>query len=146
MAAPVPFTLGLHEVAPGTFAYLQPDGGWGRSNAGLVVGEGGSGGAVAHPHTDQLLMLAGSVFSVIGPEAGAAILYRDATRAPELTGQLRIRPVDLLELGVVDAVLPEEPDLVRATIGELLRTTVAGARDRRPALATATALRQNQNV
>jgi glyoxylase-like metal-dependent hydrolase (beta-lactamase superfamily II) len=42
MAAPVPFTLGLHEVAPGTFAYLQPDGGWGRSNAGLVVGEGAS--------------------------------------------------------------------------------------------------------
>ena len=56
----------------------------------LCVGEGGSGGAMALGHADRLLLLDGAVFSVIGPEAGAAIIYRDRARAPELTSALRM--------------------------------------------------------
>ncbi|PAK24178.1 hypothetical protein CJD44_24250, partial [Streptomyces sp. alain-838] len=99
------------------------------ASVGLVVGEGGSGGAMALAHTDRLLMLDGSVFSVIGPEAGAAILYRDAGRAPELTRALRMLPVDLLALGVVDQVLDEDPAAVRAAVAGALSGARVGARD-----------------
>ncbi|MFE6820894.1 carboxyl transferase domain-containing protein [Streptomyces sp. NPDC057690] len=108
----------------------------------LVVGEGGSGGAVALAHTDRLLMLDGSVFSVIGPEAGAAVLYRDAARAPELASAFRMRPADLLRLGVVDRVLTEDVEAVRAAVSEALSQARAGDRVARAARATAAALRE----
>jgi acetyl-CoA carboxylase carboxyl transferase subunit beta len=80
----------------------------------LCVGEGGSGGAMALAHADRLLMLTGAVFSVIGPEAGAAILYRDAKCAPELARWLRLTAADLMSLGAVDGLVEEqEPGLVR---------------------------------
>lgn len=72
----------------------------------LVVGEGGSGGALAFAATDRCFLLDGAVFSVIGPEGAAAILDRDARRAPEVAPRLRLTGPDLVELGVVDAVLP----------------------------------------
>ena len=76
--------------------------------ASLVVGEGGSGGALAFAATDRLLMLDGSVFSVIGPEGAAAILHRDAARAPEVAEHLRLTGPDLVELGVVDRIVDTE--------------------------------------
>lgn len=80
----------------------------------LCVGEGGSGGAMAFAHADRLLMLSGAVFPVIGPEAGAAILYRDAARAPALARSLRLTAADLDALGAVDGLIEEDaPDLVR---------------------------------
>ncbi|GGM98148.1 carboxyl transferase domain-containing protein [Streptomyces fuscichromogenes] len=106
----------------------------------LVVGEGGSGGAVALAHTDRLLMLDGSVFSVIGPEAGSAVLYRDATRAPDLTSAFRMRPAELLTLGVVDQVLPENVTAVRTAVTDALSHARVGARGDRAARATAKAL------
>jgi acetyl-CoA carboxylase carboxyl transferase subunit beta len=109
-------------------------------SVGLVVGEGGSGGAVALAHTDRLLMLTGSVFSVIGPEAGATVLYRDAGRAPELTRSFRMLPADLLGLGVVDSVLAEDVDAVRAAVAAALAGARPGDRDVRTARATAAAL------
>lgn len=107
----------------------------------VVVGEGGSGGAMALAHTDRLLALDGSVFSVIGPEAGAAVLYRDAGRAPELTRALRMTPHDLLRLGVVNAVLPEDTAAVRAAVAQALTHVRPGARDGRPDAVTAAAVR-----
>ncbi|MBY4039229.1 acetyl-CoA carboxylase carboxyl transferase subunit beta [Rhodococcus fascians] len=71
----------------------------------LCVGEGGSGGAMALAHADRFLMLEHSVFSVIGPEAAAVILWRDSRRADEATRALRIDARSLLDLGVADAVL-----------------------------------------
>jgi acetyl-CoA carboxylase carboxyl transferase subunit beta len=106
----------------------------------LLVGEGGSGGAVALAHTDLLYVLDGAAFSVIGPEAGAAILYRDADRAASLAGALRMTPGELLRLGVVDQVLPERTGPVRAAVAAALTGGPAGARDTRPDLATAAAL------
>jgi acetyl-CoA carboxylase carboxyl transferase subunit beta len=74
-----------------------------------VVGEGGSGGALALAVADRVLMQEGAIYSVIAPEGAAAILYRDAARAPELAEKLKITAVDLLGFGIVDAVVPE-PD------------------------------------
>ncbi|MEW2622489.1 carboxyl transferase domain-containing protein [Streptomyces sp. NPDC048106] len=106
----------------------------------LVVGEGGSGGAMALAHTDRLLMLEGAAFCVIGPELGAAILHRDATRAPGLATAFRITPADLVGLGVADAVLPESVTGVRTAVLHALRRARVGERRTRPALVTAEAL------
>jgi len=106
----------------------------------LCVGEGGSGGAVALAHADRLILLEGAAFSVIGPEAGAAILYRDARRAPQLTRELGITPAELVRLGVVDQVVPEKVDAVRTALLDAWATATPGERDIRADDATARAL------
>jgi acetyl-CoA carboxylase carboxyl transferase subunit beta len=74
-----------------------------------ICGEGGSGGALAMAVADRVVASENAVFSVIAPEGAATILYRDASRAPELAERLRIRTEDLVELGLVDVVVPEGP-------------------------------------
>ncbi|WP_405975673.1 acetyl-CoA carboxyl transferase [Streptomyces sp. NBC_00988] len=106
----------------------------------LCVGEGGSGGAMALAHADRFLLLQGSVFSVIGPEAGAVILYRDAGRAPELTRALKMTSAELLRRGVVDHVVPENVDAVRGALLDALASATPGERDSRADKATARAL------
>ena len=73
----------------------------------VCVGEGGSGGALALAATDVLLIQEHAIFSVIAPEGAAAILERDAAKAPELTPSLKLTSADLLDLGVVDGVTPD---------------------------------------
>jgi acetyl-CoA carboxylase carboxyl transferase subunit alpha len=72
-----------------------------------VVGEGGSGGALAIGLGDRILMLENSIYSVASPEAAATILWRDAGQAPAAAHTMRITAHDLLEFGVVDEVVPE---------------------------------------
>lgn len=72
-----------------------------------VVGEGGSGGALALGVADRILMLENAIYSVISPEGAAAILYHDAAKAEELAASLRITAADCKSLGVVDEVVPE---------------------------------------
>jgi acyl-CoA carboxylase subunit beta len=72
----------------------------------LAIGEGGSGGALAITSTDDLWMTPDSYFAVIAPEAAAAILKRPPADAPEIAGQLRLRPHDLVELGIVRGIAP----------------------------------------
>ena len=72
-----------------------------------MIGEGGSGGALGIGVADRLLMFEHSVYTVASPEACASILWRDAGKAPDAAAALRITGPDLLELGVVDEVLPE---------------------------------------
>jgi acetyl-CoA carboxylase beta subunit len=105
--------------------------GLGTPSVALCVGEGGSGGAMALAHVDQLLLLDGSVFSVIGPEAGATILYRDAARAAELTRALRMTAAELHVLGVADSVVADEPGAVRSAVLRALASARVGDRDRR---------------
>ena len=112
-----------------------------RPSVALCVGEGGSGGAMALGHADRLLILDGAVFSVIGPEAGAAVLYRDRTRAAELTRSFRLTSRDLLGLGIVDAVVPETVAAVRQAVALALGEASPGDRLRRPDHATAATLR-----
>jgi acetyl-CoA carboxylase carboxyl transferase alpha subunit len=75
----------------------------------VVVGEGGSGGALALSTGDRLLMLENAIFSVIGPEAASTILYRDAAHAHELAAMLKLTAVDLLRLRIVDRIVMEQP-------------------------------------
>ncbi len=106
----------------------------------LTVGEGGSGGAVAFAHADRFLMLEGAIFSVIGPEAGAAILYRDASRAADLSRVFGLTARELLELDVVDDIVAEDVDAVRELVLSALSSAQVGDRDLRPTTATLQAL------
>jgi acetyl-CoA carboxylase carboxyl transferase subunit alpha len=73
----------------------------------VVTGEGGSGGALAIGMGNRVLMLEYAIYSVISPEGCAAILWGDASRAPEAAESMRITAPDLLKLGVIDAIVPE---------------------------------------
>lgn len=75
----------------------------------VVVGEGGSGGALALGVADRILMLENAVYSVISPEGAAAILYRDGGKAADIAGALKLTAHDCRELGVIDRVVPEPP-------------------------------------
>ncbi|MFB8791721.1 MAG: acetyl-CoA carboxylase carboxyl transferase subunit alpha [Potamolinea sp.] len=75
----------------------------------MVIGEGGSGGALGIGVGDRLLMFEHSVYTVATPEACAAILWRDAAKAPQAASALRITAGDLKDLGILDQILPEPP-------------------------------------
>jgi len=102
----------------------------------VVIGEGGSGGALALAVADRVLMQEHAFYSVIAPEAAAAILYHDAARAPQVAAALKLTAADLLRLRVIDGIIPEpaggahtDPDAaaadlrryVLAALGELSR-------------------------
>jgi acetyl-CoA carboxylase carboxyl transferase subunit alpha len=73
----------------------------------VVIGEGGSGGALAIGVADRLLMLENAIYAVASPEACAAILWKDAGRAAEAAATMRITAADLAGFGIVDEVIPE---------------------------------------
>ena len=75
----------------------------------VVIGEGGSGGALALGLTDRVLMLENAIYSVISPEGCAAILWKDASQKERAAQALRLTAEDLLELGIIDAIVPEPP-------------------------------------
>lgn len=75
----------------------------------IVIGEGGSGGALAIGVGDAILMLEHSFYSVISPEGCAAILWKDQEAVPQAAENLKFLAQDLLELGVVDKIIPEPP-------------------------------------
>jgi len=72
-----------------------------------VIGEGGSGGAIALAAANSVLMLEHAIYSVISPEGCASILWRDSEHAQEAAEALRLTAPELLRLGVVDRVVPE---------------------------------------
>jgi acetyl-CoA carboxylase carboxyl transferase subunit alpha len=72
-----------------------------------VIGEGGSGGALGIGVADRVLILENAYYSVISPEGCAAILWKDRTAAAKAAAALRITARDLLELGLVDEIIPE---------------------------------------
>jgi acetyl-CoA carboxylase carboxyl transferase subunit alpha len=73
----------------------------------IVIGEGGSGGALALGVTDRILMLEYSIYSVISPEGCASILWRDPSKIGEAATQLKLTAPDLVELGICDEIIPE---------------------------------------
>ena len=72
-----------------------------------VIGEGGSGGAIAIATGDKVLMLEHAIYSVISPEGCASILWRSSSEAAAAAAALRLTAQDLLQLGVIDAIIPE---------------------------------------
>jgi acetyl-CoA carboxylase carboxyl transferase subunit alpha len=75
-----------------------------------IIGEGGSGGAIAIALADRVLMQQNAIYSVISPEGCAAILWRDAGEAQKAAAAFKPDAVHCLELGVIDAIVPEPPD------------------------------------
>jgi acetyl-CoA carboxylase carboxyl transferase subunit alpha len=97
-----------------------------------VIGEGGSGGALAIGVSDRLLMLEHSVYSVAAPEASAAILWRDSSKAPDAARAMKITAQDLFALKIADAVIPEpeggahlDVDSTIAALGAALQQQLA---------------------
>lgn len=97
-----------------------------------VIGEGGSGGALAISTGDRLYMLENSIYSVASPEASATILWHDVTKAPEAAETMKITAQDLLAFGIIDGVVPEpaagahaDPGAAVSAVGECLGAALA---------------------
>ena len=73
----------------------------------VIVGEGGSGGAVALASAERVLMLEHSIYTVASPEASASILWRDSGRAQDAATNMKITAQDLLRFGIIDTIVPE---------------------------------------
>jgi acetyl-CoA carboxylase carboxyl transferase subunit alpha len=81
----------------------------GVPNVAVIIGEGGSGGAIAIATASRVLMLEHAIYSVISPEAASSILWRDGSKAQEAATNMKITAQDLLRFGVIDAILKEPP-------------------------------------
>ena len=75
----------------------------------VVIGEGGSGGALAMGVANVVLMMENSIYSVISPESCSTIIYRDRARAEQAAAALKLTAQDLLELALIDGIVPEPP-------------------------------------
>jgi acetyl-CoA carboxylase carboxyl transferase subunit alpha len=94
----------------------------------VVIGEGGSGGALALGVGNRIYMMENAVYSVISPESCAAIIYRDAAKAPLAAAALKMTAPDLRDLGLIDGIIPEpgegahsDPDVAAEALGGVLR-------------------------
>jgi acetyl-CoA carboxylase carboxyl transferase subunit alpha len=99
----------------------------GTPNVALIIGEGGSGGAIAIATANRVYMLEHAIYSVISPEGAASILWRDSTRAQDAATAMKITAADLLNLKIIDGVIEEplggahrDPDQVIDRAGEAL--------------------------
>ena len=106
----------------------------------VIIGEGGSGGAVALAAANKVLMFEHSVYAVISPEGCASILWRDAAKAAEAAVAMRISAQDLAQLGVIDAIVPEPvggahraPADAIARLGDSIDTALDGLEALSPA-------------
>ncbi|MFS8045408.1 acetyl-CoA carboxylase carboxyltransferase subunit alpha [Rhizobium sp. BR 314] len=98
----------------------------------IVIGEGGSGGAIAIAVGNRVYMLEHSIYSVISPEGAASILWRDSTRAKEAATAMKITADDLKGLGVIDGIIPEplggahrDPQSVIAATGDIIANALS---------------------
>jgi acetyl-CoA carboxylase carboxyl transferase subunit alpha len=108
-------------IARSTDACLQ----LGVPNVAVIVGEGGSGGAVAIATANKVLMLEHAVYTVASPEASASILWRDSARAQDAATSMKITAQDLLKFGIIDGIIREpvggahrDPEAAIASTGE----------------------------
>ncbi len=79
----------------------------GVANVAVIVGEGGSGGAIALASCNKVLMLEHAIYTVASPEASASILWRESGRAEDAATNMKITAQDLLRFGIVDTIVPE---------------------------------------
>lgn len=93
-------------------------------SVGIVIGEGGSGGALAISVTDRLLMLENAVYAVASPEACAAILWKDSSAAPEAAEALKLTAQDLHAFGIIDEIIPEPEPAHEASDQTIQRASV----------------------
>ncbi|MEF3366690.1 acetyl-CoA carboxylase carboxyltransferase subunit alpha [Methylocystis sp. 9N] len=105
----------------------------GVPNVAVVVGEGGSGGAIAIAAANKVLMLEHAVYTVASPEASASILWRDAARAQDAATSMKITAQDLLKFGIIDLIVTEppggahrDPQAAIGAVGEALAKELSG--------------------
>ena len=95
-----------------------------------IIGEGGSGGAIAIAAANRVYMLEHAIYSVISPEAGASILWRDPARAKDIATTMKITAQDLKEMGIVDGIIDEPVGGAhrnREAVFEAAKTQIASA-------------------
>jgi acetyl-CoA carboxylase carboxyl transferase subunit alpha len=119
-------------IARSTDACLQ----LGVANVAVIIGEGGSGGAIAIATANRVLMLEHAIYSVISPEAASSILWRDAAKAQEAATNMKITAQDLMRFGVIDSILKEpaggahrDPATMIATTGDAIAKAFDEMRD-----------------
>ena len=96
-------------------------------NISIIIGEGGSGGAIALASSNKVIMLENSIYSVISPEGCASILYHDSTKAEDAADSMKVTSIDLLKMGIADGIIDEpiggaHNDLL--TTGELVKQSI----------------------
>jgi acetyl-CoA carboxylase carboxyl transferase subunit alpha len=92
-------------IARSTSASLE----LGVPNVAVIIGEGGSGGAIAIATANRVLMLENAIYSVISPEGAASILWRDTSKAQDAATSMKITAEDMVRFGVIDQVVAEPP-------------------------------------
>ena len=104
----------------------------GVPNVAVILGEGGSGGAVAIATANRVLMLEHAIYSVISPEGAASILWRDTTKAQEAATNMKITAADLAQFGIIDAIIAEpvggahrDPAAAIAATGEAIAAALS---------------------
>ena len=107
----------------------------GVPNVAVILGEGGSGGAIAIATANRVLMLEHAIYSVISPEGAASILWRDTAKAQEAATNLKITADDLMRLAVIDEIVAEpvggahrDPQAAIQAVGEAVSTAFAALR------------------
>jgi acetyl-CoA carboxylase carboxyl transferase subunit alpha len=107
----------------------------GVPNVAVIVGEGGSGGAIAIATANRVLMLEHAIYSVISPEGAASILWRDTAKAQEAATNMKITAQDMVRFGVIDSVIPEpvggahrDPQAAIAATGDAISTALSELR------------------
>ena len=95
----------------------------------VIIGEGGSGGALAMATADEVWMLENSIYSILSPEGFASILWKDSSRAREAAGVMKLTARDLCRAGIVEKVIPEPEHYTVLTLGEVT-ATLADAMER----------------
>ena len=113
----------------------------GVANVAVIIGEGGSGGAIAIATANRVLMLEHAIYSVISPEAASSILWRDGTKAQEAATSMKITAQDLLRFGVIDSILREpsggahrDPGAMIAATGDAIALALNDLRNLAPDL------------
>lgn len=86
----------------------------------IVIGEGGSGGALALAVGDEVWMMENSIYSILSPEGFATILWKDSTRAKEAAQVMKLTASDLKELGMIEQIIPEKEPLTRENMMETM--------------------------
>ncbi len=105
----------------------------GVANVAVIIGEGGSGGAIAIATCNRILMLEHAIYTVASPEASASILWRDTTKAQEAATSMRITAQDLFKFGLIDAIIQEpvggahrDPAAAIAATGDAIASALEG--------------------
>src|SRR4029078_10421855 len=118
-------------IARSTEAWL----GLPTASVALVIGEGGSGGAIAIAAASRVMMMEHAIYSVISPEGAASILWRDTAKAQEAATNMKITAQDMIRFGVIDTVIPEpaggahrDPQAAIAAAGEAIATALTELR------------------